>query len=142
MRVREPGEAGHALVETFLLGLLFLVPLIWTLGVLAEIHRAALATTAAAREAGADAARSVDLASAGRAVDLAVRLALADHGLSPNAAEVRWRVDPEMPRGAAVEVTVGVPVTVLQFPFLGRVAGPSVEVTARHAARIDPYRSR
>jgi hypothetical protein len=44
--------------------------------------------------------------------------------------------------GAPVEVVVGYDVTVLQAPFLGKVAGPSIEVTARHIARIDPYASR
>lgn len=51
-------------METILLGLVLFVPVVWALGVLADLHRGALATSAAAREAGFDAARSVDMAEA------------------------------------------------------------------------------
>jgi hypothetical protein len=133
---------GIAIVETLLLGLLLLVPLIWALGVLADLHRSALAATAAVREAGADAARSANLAEADRAVDAAVDRAFADQGLDTSRARVRWTSDSGLVRGGTVEVRVRYPVTVLQAPFLGRVAGPSVWVDARHVTRIDLFRSR
>jgi hypothetical protein len=135
-------ETGSALVETVLVALLFMVPLIWLLGVLADMHRGALASTAAAREAGADAARATSIDEAERAVDAAVAQAFIDHGLNPSDAEVSWTASNDFERGAAVEIEVSYPVTVLQAPLLGRVAGPSVEVSARHVARIDPFRSR
>lgn len=135
-------ERGSSLIETMLLGLLLLIPLVWVLGVLADLQRGALASTAAAREAGSDAARSHDASSADRAVLGAVRQAFVDHGLAPSEAKVRWSSDPGLPRGGRVEVRVSYEVTVLQMPFLGRVAGPSIEVDASHVARIDPYRSR
>ncbi|CAN5724603.1 hypothetical protein BH24ACT26_BH24ACT26_19780 [soil metagenome] len=134
-------DGGQALIETILVGLLLLVPLIWVLGVLADLHRSALAATAAVREAGFDAARSPTVSGAGRAVDLAVRRAFLDQGLDPGAARVRWDAS-GLARGEAVEIQVSYPVTVLQAPLLGRIAGPSVWVEARHAARIDPFRSR
>jgi hypothetical protein len=136
------GEDGSALVETFLLALLLLVPLLWALGVLAELHRGALATSAAAREAGMEAARASDAAGAERAVAAAVRQAFADHGLEGDAATVRWTTDPGFTRGAPVEVVVSFPVTVTQAPLLGKVSGPSIVVSASHVARIDPYASR
>lgn len=135
-------ERGFAVVETLLLGLLLLVPLIWALGVLADLHRGALAATAAAREAGLDAARSTNLAEADRAVRLAVQRAFRDQGLDARDAEVKWTSDSALARGGSVEVMVTYPVTVLQAPFLGKVAGPSVWVDARHVARIDLFRSR
>lgn len=140
--MRRDRELGSALVETVLVGLLFLAPLIWALGVLAELHRGALAAAAAAREAGFDAARAATLAEAATAVDRAVGRAFADHGLEPGEADVRWAADPRLARGGAVEIEVGYSVPVLQAPFLGRVTAPSIEVRARHVARIDPYRSR
>lgn len=140
MRRGRPEEAGFALVETILLGLLLLVPLIWTLGVLADIHRTALAATAAAREAGFEAARTTSHGTARRAVDRAVAQAFANQGLDP--AGVRVQMSGRIERGAAIEVRIAYPVTVLQAPLLGRVAGPSVWVRARHVARVDPYRSR
>jgi hypothetical protein len=135
------GESGQAVVEALLIGMLLLVPLIWTLGVLADLHRSALAATAAAREAGFDAARSATLAAADTAVTEAVERALADQGLDPGQARVRWDAGRLLRRGGAVEIEVSYPVTVLQAPLLGRVTGPSVWVRAQHVARVDPYRS-
>lgn len=135
-------EQGSSLIETMLLGLLLLIPLLWTLGLLADLQRGALASTAAAREAGFEAARSRDVSSADRAVQSAVRQAFVDQGLPPSQARVRWTSDPGLPRGGRVEVRVSYEVTVLQMPFLGRVPGPSIAVDASHVAKIDPYRSR
>ena len=134
-------ERGSALIETLLLGLLLLVPLIWGLGVLSELHSAALATTAAAREAGFDAARATSAGEAERRVDEAVARALIDHGVDPARARVEWSAS-ALERGAAVEVRVSYEVPVLQAPFLGSVGGPSISVNATHVARVDPYRSR
>jgi hypothetical protein len=134
-------ESGQAVIEALLLGMLMLVPLIWALGVLADLHRSALGTTAAAREAGFDAARSATLVAADAAVAEAVERALADQGLDPGEARVRWGAGGSLRRGGAVEVEIAYPVTVLQAPLLGRVSGPSLWVRARHIARVDPYRS-
>lgn len=135
-------QRGAALIEMLLLGLLLLAPLIWAFTVLADLHRGALATASAAREAGTDAARSGSMAEAGRAVEEAVSRAFADHGLDPVEARVRWTSDSALRGGGAVEVEVSYAVTVLQAPFIGQVSGPSVWVNARHVARIDPFRSR
>ena len=135
-------EGGFAMVETILLGLLLLVPLIWVLGVLADVHRTALAATAAVREAGFEAARATDRPHAARAIDRAVAEAFVNQGLDPGPARVHLSAPAGLPRGAAVEVNVSYPVTVVQAPLLGRVSGPSIWVRARHVARVDPYRSR
>jgi hypothetical protein len=140
--VIQRNERGNSVIDVLLLGLLFFGPLIWGLGVLADIHRAALATTAAAREAGFDAAAETDMSRADEAVSRAVRSAFADQSLDPDGASARWTASSGFVRGGSIEVEVRYPVTVLQAPFLGRVAGPSIIVSARHVARIDPYRSR
>lgn len=134
-------ERGSAIVETLLLGLVLLVPLIWTLSVLADLHRAALATTAAAREAGFDAARATTPAEAERRVEAAVASALSNHGMDPRRAEVEW-TSSGLGRGEAIELRVSYDVPVLRAPFLGSVSDPSISVSASHRARIDPYRSR
>ena len=134
-------QDGMSTVETLLLGLLLTVPLVWGLGVLSELHRAALAGTAAAREAGFDAARSSTIAEAERRIDAAVAAAFADHGLDPSDARVQWTTQ-GLERGGTVEVRVSYPTPVVQAPFLGSVSGPSVWVRASHIARVDPYRSR
>lgn len=135
-------EAGGALIETVLLGLLFLAPVIWSLGVLADLHRGALAASAAARAAGFDAARATASNDAQRAATEAFSQAFIDHGIDPSDASLRWIHDRGFGRGRAVELEVVYPVSVLQAPLLGKVSGPSIVVRARHTARIDPYRSR
>lgn len=139
MRARP--EAGMALVETLLLGLLLLAPLLWGLSVLSELHRAALASTAAAREAGFDAARASSAVDARRRIDEAVSAAFVDHGLDAADARVEWSIS-EVERGGDVEIRVSYPTPVFQAPFIGSVAGPSVWVNASHVARADSYRSR
>lgn len=132
-------EGGFALLEVIMLGLVLLVPVVWMLTVASEMHRGALATTAAVREAGNEAARSADRVSAGRAVHRAVEEALTDHGLDASSARIKWSFD--FTRGGAVEVQVSYPVTVLRAPLIGDVGGPSVWIRAGHTARIDPFRS-
>ena len=135
-------QAGQAVVETILVSLLFLIPVLWALGVLADLHRGALAVSAAAREAGVDAARASSMVEADDAVGAAVAHAFNNHGLDPDDARVRWTSDANVERVGVIEVEVGYDVEVLQAPFLWRVSGPSVGVTARHATLIDPFRSR
>jgi hypothetical protein len=135
-------ESGQALVESILLGLVLLVPIAWSLGVLSELHRAALATTAAVREAGFEAARSRDDTQAAAAIDRAVAIAMINHELDPTHAEVRWSIPEGLRRGDIVEVVASYQVSVAQLPILGDAGGPGVRVTSRHIARIDPYGSR
>ena len=134
-------EAGQSLIEAIFLSLLLFVPLLWALGVLADLHRSALATTAAVREAGFEAARSTSEDEAEVAASSAIEQALLNHGLDPDDADVQLSLG-GLRRGGSVEVKVVYPVTVLQAPLLGRVAGPSILVDAAHTAIVDPYRSR
>jgi hypothetical protein len=140
--MRSKSESGMALVETILLSLLLLVPLLWALGVLADVHRGALATTAAAREGAIAAARANSFGEAVGALEESVAYTFADHGLDVDSARLKSSIPRDVVRGSLVEVEVAYPVTVLQAPFLGRVAGPSVVVRAVNVVRIDPYRSR
>ncbi len=135
-------ESGQSLVEALLLGLLFLVPIMWGLTVLSDLHAGALAATAAAREAGMEAARTSDRSSADLVVRAAVTEAFENQGLEAADAEVSWSAPSDMARGGAVEVVVSYPVSVARFPFLGKLGAPVVTVRAAHLARIDLYRSR
>jgi hypothetical protein len=134
-------ESGQMLLESILVGLLLLVPLLWALTVLADLHRGALAATAAVREAGFDAARASDRASAEEAVEGAVAAAFVDHGLDPGAAHSTWSAPSGLTRGGLIEVRVSYPVAVFRAPFLGEVSGPSVAINASHVTLIDPFRS-
>jgi len=134
-------ENGQALIETLLLGLFLMIPLLWGLGILADLHRVALATTSAAREAGFELARSASALQGGREADKAIARALVDHGLDPRDARVEWSMN-RLERGSPVEVVVSFPVPVVAAPFIGSVSGPSVWVHAKSVARVDLYRSR
>ncbi|MGH2747883.1 MAG: hypothetical protein ACRDKB_08165 [Actinomycetota bacterium] len=109
---------------------------------LADLHRGALAASAAARAAGFDAARAIASSDAQRAGTEAFRQAFIDHGIDPAGASLRFINDRGFRRGRAIELEVVYPVSVLQAPLLGKVSGPSIVVRARHTARIDPFRSR
>ena len=137
----KPDDSGQSLIEGIFLSLLLLVPMLWALGVLSDLHRGALAATAAARAAGFEAARSTTLGNAHRAVSTAVAHTFESHGLDPSDAMVDFAAA-GLARGSTVEVRVGYEVTVLQAPLLGRVSGPSIRVDASHVAIADPYRSR
>ncbi len=134
-------ERGQALIETLLVGLVLIVPLVWVLSALADLHSGALAATAAAREAGFEAARSGSLTTAQASADAAADQAFADQGLSPERAEVRLSAS-RLERGGVVEVEVAYPVAVMRIPLLEAASQPVVWINARHVARVDPYRSR
>lgn len=134
-------EHGQALIETLLLGLFLMIPLLWGLGILAELHRAALGTTSAAREAGFELARSASSMEGGREADRAIARALIDHGMDPENARVQWTMN-RLERGSPVEVVISFPVPVVAAPFIGSVSGPSVWVHAKSVSRVDLYRSR
>lgn len=136
------GQTGMALVETLLVAIVFIVPLMAALSVLSELQRGALAASAAAREAGFEAARSDSAAQANLAVDAAVDVAFSDHGIDARTADIRWTGAPGFARGGVIEVEVAYPVEVLRLPFVGAASEPRIWVNARHIARIDPYMSR
>lgn len=123
------------MIEVLVLGLILIVPVVWLLGVLAEMHRAALATNSAAREVGWELTRG----SSPVGVDLAAATAFDDHGLGAGLARVTWRG--RLERGAVVTVTVAYPVRVASFPLLGRVSTPVVWVRATHHAHVPAHRS-
>ena len=127
-----------ALVEAILLGLVLMVPLVWMLGFLDHMHRAALGATAAARSVGFEVAAGTS--PSGVQIERAVALALRDQGLASAAAELDVRVSDDGERGGLVQVEVRYPVPMLDMPSVGQP--PSLWVTARHDAVVDPYRSR
>lgn len=135
-------ERGFAVIEAVLLGLVIIVPLIWLLGVLSEVHKGALAATSAVREGALDAARAEDLSEASRAIDVAVARAFADHGLDPSDARVKFSADRGFRRGAGLWIEVSYPVEALSFPLLGEIRGPALWIDARNVARIEPFGSR
>ena len=137
MRVRN--ESGTAVIESVILGIVLILPMIWLLSVLGSVHSAALATNSAVREAGAAVSGAIDDPGD---LDALAQEALRNHGLDPAAAELKVRAPDGFTRGAAVHIAISYPVAVFDPPFLSARIGPAVTVRSRHIARIDPYRSR
>lgn len=134
-------EDGSALVETILLIVVLLVPLVWMLGALATVHRAALGVAAAAREAGSAAASATDPVSAARLSDEAAATALRNQSLAAADARVEVSGLSSFGRGSRISVRVAYPVRLLDVPFVGDRFGPALWVRASHLAHVDPYRS-
>lgn len=137
---RREDETGMALVEAILLGLALIVPLLWGLGMLDHLHRAALGASSAAREVGSAVTRASDPAHPGAEIDVALGSALTDQGLDPGRALLRLSLPDGAGRGEEVVVEIRYPVAMLELPLIGRF--PSVWVNARHETVIDRYRSR
>ena len=151
--VRGPsGQRGAAVVELLVVFLTLLVPLVYAMLVMADVQRALLATSAAAREVGRVYVTGSGRADAERRASRAYREVLATYGVraADRRAAIRLRVGcPPVARsgcaggfgpGAEVHVVVTYRVPVVRLPFLGAVAGPSVTIGATHHTRVDRYR--
>jgi len=133
-------EGGTAIVEIAILGSLIFGVLIHLLVVFGALHRATLATSAAAREYGRAIVVADTEAEAADRGDAAVELAGRNHGLAPGALHPSF--SGMRRRGEVLVVRVRADVPIASVPFLGSVwPGLSVPVEATHAVRIDRYRS-
>ena len=132
-------EAGYAVMDAFLVGLILMVPLIWMLIAASSLHRAALASASAVREAGLVASRAGTASDAHGRARAAVARALSEQRVDPDHSRVSLSWAPD--RNAAVRAEVEIPVQVLTIPFLDRRIGPAILVKASHVVHRDPYRS-
>ena len=146
------GERGAAVVELLVVFLTLLVPLVYVMVVMADVQRALLATSSAAREAGRVYVTGEDRVDAERRAGVAYREVLATYGMRAGDPKAGMRLRVGCPAGAGgacaggfgpgaeVEVVVTYRVPVARVPFLGAVAGPGVMVGATHHTRVDRYR--
>ena len=163
-------ERGAAVVELLVVFVTLLVPLVYVMLVMADVQRALLATSSAAREAGRVYVTGSDRPEAERRAALAYQELLATYGMRPGDPSATMRLRAACPPGdgpapglgprpgagsgpaagsgcvggfgpgAEVEVVVTYRVAVARVPFLGSVAGPGVTVGATHHTRVDRYR--
>jgi hypothetical protein len=145
-------EAGAAVVELLVVALTLLVPLVYVMVVMADVQRAMLATSGAAREAGRVYVTGADRVAAERRAAAAYRDVLASYGMRAGARGASLRLRAGCPAegasgcvggfgpGAEVEVVVTYRVPVARLPFLGSVAGPGITIGATHHTRVDRYR--
>ena len=145
-------EEGAAVVELVVVALTLLVPLVYAMVVMADVQRALLATSAAAREAGRVYVTGADRVAAERRAGAAYREVLVSYGMRAGDPRASLRLRAGCPAegasgcaggfgpGAEVEVVVTYRVPVARLPFLGPVAGPSIVIGATHHTRVDRYR--
>ena len=132
---------GSAIVEFAVLGTLVFGVLVQAIVAFGVLHRATLATSAAAREYG----RALVVARTARDArlrgDLVVRQAARNHGLEERA--LRASAEGSLERGAIVRVRVRTDVPLLRIPFVGAVwPSLAVPVEATHVVQVDRYRSK
>lgn len=133
-------EDGTAVVEMAILGTLVFGVLLHLLVLFGALHRATLATSAAAREYGRAIVVADGESEAARRGAIAVGLVARSHGLPPRSLDAT--VVGLRRRGAVLLVRVRTEVPVARIPFLGSVVpGLAVPVEATHAVRLDRYRS-
>jgi hypothetical protein len=145
-------ERGAAVVELLVVFLTLLLPLVYVMVVMADVQRALLATSSAAREAGRMYVTGVDRGDAERRAEVAYREVLATYGVASGDPRAGMRLQAGCPAGAGVgcaggfgpgaevRVVVTYRVPVARMPFLGAVAGPGLTVGATHHTRVDRYR--
>ena len=145
-------ERGAAVVELLVVFLTLLLPLVYVMVVMADVQRALLATSSAAREAGRVYVTGADRVDAERRAGVAYREVLATYGMRAGDPGTGMRLRVGCPAevgsgcargfgpGAEVEVAVTYRVPVARVPFLGAVAGPGVTVGATHHTRVDRFR--
>jgi hypothetical protein len=145
-------EQGAAVVELVVVALTLLVPLVYVMVVMADVQRALLATSAAAREAGRVYVTGPDRVAAERRAGAAYREVLGSYGMRAGDPRASLRLRSGCPAeaasgcaggfgpGAEAEVVVTYRVPVARLPFLGAVAGPSIVIGATHHRRVDRYR--
>jgi hypothetical protein len=151
-RVRAAAERGAAVVEFVVVFLALLVPLVYAIAVMADVQRALLATSSAAREVGRVYVTAADRAEARLRVERAYAEVLGNYGLRAGGGRDRLELAAACPAGAPagcaagfgpgaeVRVVASYRVAVARFPFVGVVGGPSVTVGATHRARADRFR--
>jgi hypothetical protein len=145
-------DAGAAVVELLVVALTLLVPLVYVMVVMADVQRAMLATSGAAREAGRVYVTGSDRVTAERRAGAAYREVLASYGMRAGDPRASLRLRAGCPAegtsgcaggfgpGAEVEVVVTYRVLVARLPFLGSVAGPGITIGATHHTRVDRFR--
>jgi Flp pilus assembly protein TadG len=151
--VTRRAERGAAVVELLVVFLTLLLPLVYVMVVMADVQRALLATSSAAREAGRVYVTGADRGDAERRAGVAYREVLATYGVETGDPRASMRLQAGCPAGAGaaecaggfgsgaeVRVVVTYRVPVARVPFLGAVAGPGLTVGATHHTRVDRYR--
>jgi Flp pilus assembly protein TadG len=144
------GERGAAVIEFLLVFLVLVVPLVYTIVVMADVQRALLAVSTAAREAGRVYVTAPPRDAEQRAAS-AYGEVLANFGYAAGDSRARMVVETICVDrtsecvggpgpGAEITVRVVYRVPIARLPFIGAIAGPDLPVGATQHTRVDRYR--
>lgn len=143
----EVGDAGNAVIEFVFVAVLILIPLVYFVVAVASVQRSSVAVTHAAREAGRAFATADSTNQGLQRAEVAVRLALADQGLSDDAI-VRYvaadgtcesgMATPSLSPGAQFAVCVIRHASLPAIPSL--ISGRGITTVGRYVLHIDDYR--
>jgi Flp pilus assembly protein TadG len=147
-RVRGGGDRGNAIVEFVFVAVVVMMPLVYFVAGVADIQRSRLAVSQAAREAGRAFATAESSADGLARVEVAIRLALRDQGLTDRPAvsfvapgsgcggsAVAPRLDP------GVEFTICITRSV-QFPGVpSMLGGRGITTVGQYVVHVDDYRT-
>ena len=143
----EVGDAGNAVIEFIFVAVLILIPLVYFVVAVASVQRSSVAVTHAAREAGRAFATADSTNQGLQRAEVAVRLALADQGLSDDAI-VRYvaadgtcesgMATPSLSPGAQFAVCVIRHASLPAIPSL--ISGRGITTVGRYVLHIDDYR--
>jgi hypothetical protein len=143
----EVGDAGNAVIEFVFVAVLILIPLVYFVVAVASVQRSSVAVTHAAREAGRAFATADSTDQGLQRAEVAVRLALADQGLSDDAI-VRYvaadgtcesgMTTPSLNPGAQFAVCVIRHASPPAVPSL--ISGRGITTVGRYVLHIDDYR--
>jgi hypothetical protein len=141
------GDAGNAVIEFVFVAVLIMIPLVYFVVAVASVQRSSVAVTHAAREAGRAFATADSTDQGLQRAEVAVRLALADQGLSDDAI-VRYvaadgtcesgMTTPSLSPGAKFAVCVIRHASLPAVPSL--ISGRGITTVGRYVLHIDDYR--
>jgi len=144
-RASVSSDDGSASLEFLTAGVLLLVPLVYLVGTLSSLQSAALAVEGAARQAARVYVQQGSMGEAEAAAERAIRVTLADYGLSADrtAADVACKPVPGecLTRRGFVTITVE---AVLPLPLVPALPGldvsPGITMSASATAQVSRFR--
>ena len=151
VRRRTHNDDGNAMIEFVFVAILVMVPLVYLVVAVATVQRARLAATNAARDVGRAIATSNTVAEAPDRAAAALRISLANEGLSPPDVQLRYvAAGADCRTGAAATPTLdpGAQFTVCvirsqRLPAVPSVvSGRGIVTVGSYLVHVDEFRNR